>query len=219
MGAPIDTAHGVDPVQPATILDLPGAEVINASIDLWRIHKKHSTIALVFDKSGSMNDEGKIGAAKSGAIELINQLGAEDHLLFLPFSNEVLRIDLGLMGAGRQKAIDSVNRVVADGGTSLFEAIMVAREALAKAGDAGRINAIVVLTDGENNGRKVSLDGIAPKGYNEYGFLMPDKQMSVYSKKLYPTRESNPNDTTVYAAPYSGGSASNARTAAWLYAA
>lgn len=157
LGAPIDAAHGVDPAQPATIIDLPGADVINASIELWRTKKKHSTIALVFDKSGSMNDEHKIDSAKQGAIELVNQLGPEDRLVFLPFSTNVTHIDLGAMDQNRQKAIDTVSRVIADGGTNLFSAILDARALLMKSADPSRINAIVVLTDGEDNGKDVTL--------------------------------------------------------------
>ncbi len=89
VGSPIDSEHGADPKQPTTILDTPGADVIAAAIQLWRREKKPSNIALVFDTSGSMNDEGKMHAAQEGAKALIQMMDPQDLLTLVPFSTEV----------------------------------------------------------------------------------------------------------------------------------
>ena len=57
IGAPIDAAHGVDPLQPQTLLEVPDGAVLSALLDLWRSTKKASDVVLVFDKSGSMQGD------------------------------------------------------------------------------------------------------------------------------------------------------------------
>src|SRR5204862_7356046 len=54
MGAPLDAAHGVDPQQPQTLLEIPEAATLDRLLELWRSTKKSSDVTLVFDKSGSM---------------------------------------------------------------------------------------------------------------------------------------------------------------------
>src|SRR5271165_2383709 len=64
LAAPLDTAHGIDPQEPKTTLEVPSVDVINALLQLWKTEKKHSNIALVLDTSGSMAEEGKMQNAK-----------------------------------------------------------------------------------------------------------------------------------------------------------
>ena len=65
LAAPLDTAHGVDPKQPQTTLEVPSATVIKAAVDLWRKRKKHANVVLPIDISGSMRGK-KINNAKAG---------------------------------------------------------------------------------------------------------------------------------------------------------
>jgi Ca-activated chloride channel homolog len=158
IGAPIDADHGADPAEPKTILDLPGADVINASIELWRKNKKHATIALVFDRSGSMKEENRIVAARDGAREFVNMLGAEDELILVPFSSGIEPIEIGNVGANRQAALQTIDGIIPEGGTNLYKAVSDARAMLMKRAKPGRIYAIVVLTDGEDNGKSLTLN-------------------------------------------------------------
>ena len=68
--APLDADHGVDPKEPKTTLEVPSVEVMDAIIQLWREHKKHANIVLVFDTSGSMKEDNKMPGAKNGAKQL-----------------------------------------------------------------------------------------------------------------------------------------------------
>ena len=47
--APIDTQHGIDPKEPKTTLEMPGADTMDAILRLWQDNKKHSDVVLVFD--------------------------------------------------------------------------------------------------------------------------------------------------------------------------
>ena len=67
LAAPLILANGVDPKEPKTTLETPSTEVMDACLRLWQEAKKHAHVVLVFDRSGSMNEDGKILAARTGA--------------------------------------------------------------------------------------------------------------------------------------------------------
>jgi len=159
LGAPIDAAHGVNPAEPKTTLEVPPAGVVDAAIALWRLHKKHANIVLVLDTSGSMNDEEKMPNARAGAAELIDLLDDQDTLSLLPFSTRLNWAGQGLeMKDSRAKAKATVSALVADGETALYDAIAAARQYLIDHPDPGKISAIVVLTDGEDTANSTTLD-------------------------------------------------------------
>jgi Ca-activated chloride channel family protein len=159
LGAPIDPAHGVNPDEPKTTLEVPPPGVVDATIELWRHHKKHANIVLVLDTSGSMNDERKMPNARAGATELIDMLDDEDTLSLLPFSTQLNWAGQGLkMKDSRDKAKATVAALVADGETALYDSIAAARQYLLDHPDPSKISAIVVLTDGEDNKSSNTLD-------------------------------------------------------------
>jgi Ca-activated chloride channel homolog len=89
LGAPFDLAHGVDPKEPKTVLEEPSAEILNATLRLWRLKKKASSITLVIDTSGSMNEDEKIQNAKAGALDFLNLLGDADTFSLIPFNSQI----------------------------------------------------------------------------------------------------------------------------------
>ena len=66
LAAPIDTAHGVDPQEPKTTLEVPSVPMMDAILKLWAEKKRGADVVLVLDTSGSMNDDGKIENARNG---------------------------------------------------------------------------------------------------------------------------------------------------------
>jgi Ca-activated chloride channel family protein len=157
LSAPIDGAHGVDPAQPKTTLEVPSATVAKAIIELWKQRKKHANVVLVLDVSGSMQGE-KIAAAKVGGGELIAMLGDEDVLSLLPFNDQRTWAGQGLrMADNRQKASDTVASYFADGGTALYDAVIEAQRYLVDNPTADMITAVVVLSDGEDTNSTSSL--------------------------------------------------------------
>ncbi len=159
LGSPIDPAHGVNPEEPKTTLEVPPPAVVDHAIDLWRRHKKHANVVLILDTSGSMNQEAKMPNARAGATELIAMLDDEDTLSLLPFSTRLNWAGQGLrMKDSRDKANATVTSLVADGETALYDAIAAARQYLSDHPEPGKISAIVVLTDGEDNKSSNTLD-------------------------------------------------------------
>lgn len=161
LGAPIDAAHGADPQEPATTLETPGAEVIEAAIAMWRGAKKPSHVALVLDTSGSMEDDGKIAAARAGAAEFIAALGDGDRLSLMTFSSAPrwLITDQPL-AAIRGSASAQVGTLVAAGKTSLYDAVQLAVDALAADPEQSAIKAVVVLSDGADTTSATRLDAL-----------------------------------------------------------
>lgn len=163
IGAPIDAAHGVDPHQPSTILELPSADTIDRIVALWKKHKKPASVVVVFDRSGSMEENQKIYHARDGALTLLSMLDDNDQFGLVPFSSTITVFPPEPLSKGRQRMIERINAISPGGQTNLFEATLAARNLLAASAAGNRIRAVVVLTDGEDNGTRVSLGQLLEK--------------------------------------------------------
>ena len=163
LGAPFDAAHGVDPREPQTTLEVPPVDVIESVLELWRRNKKRSDVTLVLDVSGSMNEEERLINARAGAEQLVTLLDLQDTFSLLTFSNQsTWAVRDAALSAARDSVLQTVRNLFAGGGTALYDAIDEAyRHSLANARkDRGRIAAIVVLTDGQDTDSAVSLPAL-----------------------------------------------------------
>jgi Ca-activated chloride channel family protein len=163
LGAPIDEAHGVDPREPKTTLEVPRPDVMDAVLKLWHTNKKHANITLVFDISGSMQEEHKIENAREGALQFLSLLDDSDEFSLVPFNKRVtwaLR-DVPLK-TKRAEAEQAIRGLYAEGGTALYDAIAEAYAAQLQNAQKNedKISSIVVLTDGEDTDSHISLDDL-----------------------------------------------------------
>lgn len=157
--APIDTAHGVDPKEPKTTLEMPSVEVMHSIISLWHKCKKHADVVLVFDRSGSMREGNKIEAARPGSLQLLSMLSEEDVFSLLPFNSKPIWAFQGtLLKNGRGAAQSVLQGLFPDGGTALYDAINLAYDYLQKNPQTDRIAAVVVLTDGADTDSQMTFD-------------------------------------------------------------
>jgi len=159
LAAPLDSAHGMDPKEPKTTLEVPSAEVINALLQSWKTEKKHSNVVLVLDTSGSMKDENKMQNAKVGAKQLVAMLDDGDTFSFLPFSSDLRWAgrDVEVKG-GRERLLQQIDSLFANGGTALYDSIDAAYQHLAgTANPDAKIQAVVVLTDGDDTQSRMKL--------------------------------------------------------------
>lgn len=173
-GAPIDSAHGVDPSQPRTLLQIPQADVINAIKSSWHELRHKVDVMLILDRSGSMNDPiggiSKIAAARQGLKEFINLLGNDDRPGLTAFSDAADTITpVSLLGPKRQDMQNQIDQITANGSTRLFDTIAEQVSALQNL-PSKNIKAVVVLTDGMDTSSTMKLDQliqqIAAKGEN-----------------------------------------------------
>ena len=170
IGAPIDAAHGVDPHQPQAILNVPTADVVQAVQSSWENLRRKVDVMLILDRSGSMNDNGKIGAAKQGLTEFVNLLGDLDELGLTTFSDAIdLQSPVQPLGPNRQKIFRLIDAINASGNTRLYDAIDEKVKALASI-STKHIKVVVVLTDGMDDASNITktqlINDIATSGAN-----------------------------------------------------
>lgn len=166
VAAPVDVAHGVDPKEPLTTLEVPQPDVMHAILSLWHAQKKHANITLVFDRSGSMNEEHKMENARAAALQLVDDLGDDDQFSLLAFSSKsAWALKRVAMRDGRQNAKSAIGSLYASGGTALYDSIAEAYDAHLQSSeqDTEKISAIVVLTDGEDTDSALALDQLVQR--------------------------------------------------------
>jgi Ca-activated chloride channel homolog len=160
--SPIDAAHGVDPLQPQTLLEVPRAEVLVELLSVWSKNKKATEVVFIFDKSGSMHGK-PLQEAKEGAKAFLSHLGDQDTATLI-FFDHVVHPPIGpvQIGRGRDELLARIDGAVASGGTALYDAIASGRKlALERAAKRpGRIHAVVVMTDGKDESSKASLAAV-----------------------------------------------------------
>jgi Ca-activated chloride channel homolog len=159
IAAPIDVAHGVDPKQPQTILQLPSNETLSKLLDVWKLTKKGTDATVVFDKSGSMRGNAMV-QAKIGTRSFIDSLTPRDEVSLLFFDSQVYPATQPLMLSSDRKVLyDRVDSVAAEGGTALYDAIASAYAAaeLRAKKRPGEIHALIVMTDGVDENSKMTL--------------------------------------------------------------
>ena len=148
MGAPLDKAHGFDVDRPERVFGSASVDTIYAVQDLWQSARKDVNLVMLLDTSGSMSG-GKIGSARAAAIQFVEQMGDEDYLTMITFSNEpIFVLHHAQVGQARGRAIDALKGLVANGDTALYDAIGDGAATIANTGSAQTSNAMVVLTDG-----------------------------------------------------------------------
>jgi Ca-activated chloride channel family protein len=162
LASPIDEAHGVDPKEPKTTLEVPSVPVIDAILSLWQQKKKAANVVLVLDTSGSMNDNGKIRSAREGAQQLVQLMSDNDRLSLLPFNSKLTWASQNLpIKTGRDELSRTISSLFASGGTALYDSIEAAYQYLLAQNQEGHtdtILSVVVLTDGEDTESKMKLN-------------------------------------------------------------
>jgi Ca-activated chloride channel family protein len=154
-GSPLTAENGVDPSEPKTSLQVPNANVIQVVRDVWWYTKRHTNVYLVVDTSGSMRGE-KLAQAQEALRIFLEQIkGDQERVGLIEFASGVeVVLPLDELGRNRAALELAVDGLEAQGDTALLDAVYVAQQQLKALGDAERINAVVVMTDGmENNSR------------------------------------------------------------------
>ena len=158
--SPIDPALGANPTANLVAVQMPDTLVIDRIGEVWHQVRKHAAIAIVFDKSGSMADSGKITYAVKGAQEFVKRMEPTDTLLWMPFDSQIYAPVSGLKSQIGEQLISVIGGTPAEGGTALYDAVLAAYDELSKIrateGDSLRYG-IVVLSDGEDQNSSASL--------------------------------------------------------------
>jgi Ca-activated chloride channel homolog len=107
-------------------------------------------LCLILDHSGSMGGS-SLEKVKKAANRLVDRLNPGDRLSIVVFDHraKVLVPNQVIQERDRSRIKDKINRLAADGGTSIDEGLKLGIEELAK-GKADTISQAFLLTDGEN---------------------------------------------------------------------
>ncbi len=164
LGDPIVPANGVDPNQPTAELEVPSPDVLVGILDSWAQLRKDARVLLVLDISGSMgefasDDKTRLDLAQAAAISALDQFKATDDVGLWVFSTDLGEPDpnvrelVPIGPIGEQQ--DAIAAAIADqfptNGTPLYDVTEQAYESMVAGYDPSKINAIVLLTDGEND--------------------------------------------------------------------
>ena len=159
--APITAANGADPKQPERTLQLPEPRVLAAIKKAWRRDRKPANILLVLDTSGSMNDEQRLDRAKAGLDVFFRNVEPQDAVGLTIFSEKVQPlVPPAPLTKNGDELRARVRELIAEGGTAFFDATIEAFDAVRAQKATDRINAVVLLTDGEDTDSQQTADDV-----------------------------------------------------------
>ncbi|MEZ3161973.1 substrate-binding and VWA domain-containing protein [Microbacterium sp. BWT-B31] len=179
LGELFTAAYGVDPAGPAVTLPSPGVDVVSAAIDQWTQIRKPSSVLELIDISGSM-DEGigdgrsRLDGAIEGAQSTLGHFRSSDEIGVWAFTtgvessagrNIVVLRDVSPLASDREKVDSSLDelRYARRDGTPLYDAVALAYDEMTARAEPGRINAIVLLSDGQDTDSAISLDSLVAR--------------------------------------------------------
>lgn len=140
----------------------PRPEVVETMLNAWETAaKKPSLVAVVVDSSGSMEGD-KLPSVQTTLQTYINNLGRRDTIALIDFDDRI-REPVVVDGTpeGRDRGIQFISSLRADGGTRLYDAALYARNWLQDNLREDAINAVLVLTDGIDSGAGITLEQLS----------------------------------------------------------
>ncbi len=164
---PVDASNGVDPTKPETLLDVPSGEVLVGLLDNWAVQRKSGRVLMVLDVSGSMgaaadpSDPGgptKLDLAVTAVQDGLEEFKPEDRVGIRIFTtglgatgNYEDLASVEPVGPNREALANEVSTLIPLNGTPLYATVADSFAEMVTAYDPSLINAIVVLSDGEND--------------------------------------------------------------------
>ena len=153
---------GIVPAGPAVRIKPPEPAVIALIRRSWADVRKRARVLLVIDTSGSMAGD-KIAAVQKAAVLVVKAFSSDDELGFWTFSTQVdERVPVAPVGSGID-VIDQIQALQAEGSTALYRATDDAVRTMRQDWDPERINAVILLTDGQNDDSNQDLSALLSK--------------------------------------------------------
>jgi Ca-activated chloride channel homolog len=161
-GSPFANTNAVDWRQPKTTLQIPSAAVVEVIQNVWWYTKRPTNVYLVVDTSGSMEGE-KLNRAKTALHSFIAQIqGDRDQVGIVEFGSGVKRFEplRTMTGGGQARMSELITNMQAYGNTAFIDAVWQANQDLQTVADREAINAIVVMTDGQENASNYDINDL-----------------------------------------------------------
>jgi Ca-activated chloride channel family protein len=157
----VTAANGADPAKPARVLGLPEPRVLARIKQSWRVDRKPANVLLVLDTSGSMSQENRLENAKQGVATFLREVSPNDRVGLTVFSDQIRPIvPIAPVRTNGPRLRAAVRDLIADGGTAFYDATIEGARTVENLRDREHINAVVVLTDGEDTDSSASVDDV-----------------------------------------------------------
>jgi Ca-activated chloride channel family protein len=143
--------NGIVPAGPALVLKPPAPAVLDMVRKSWDSVRKRARILLVLDISGSMDGD-KLNQVKAAGGAALDVLSPNDELGLWAFSDQIYKlVPIAPVGPNHSELARHIAVLEAGGGTALYRATRDAVHEVLSGWDPNRINAVVLLTDGQNS--------------------------------------------------------------------
>lgn len=159
LGSKFTPQYGVDRKAKYDSLRPPKPDVVAAMLKSWQeFAKKPSQVVIVVDSSNSMSG-GKLPAVQNTLRHYIENLGPKERVALIDFDWEIRPpVEVDGTPQGRDRGMEFIANLQVDGGTQLYDAALYARNWLQQNRREDAINAVVVLTDGEDTNSDINLE-------------------------------------------------------------
>ena len=117
-------------------------------------------LALVIDRSGSMAGQ-KLAYARQAAAFAVDQLRAEDRVSIVAFDDRVETVVASTPAADKARLKDGIARITERGSTALHAGWVEGGVQVGAHLEPGRLNRVILFTDGQANVGETRLDAIA----------------------------------------------------------
>jgi Ca-activated chloride channel family protein len=161
---PISLANGVDPGQPTAELEVPEPEVLVGILDSWAELRKEARVMILLDVSGSMGDfadesSTKLDLAVEAALGALDEFKDTDQVGLTVFTTSpstdepAVRevVPVGPMSTNRALIAAALQEQFPGYGTPLYDATAQTYQSMVDGYDPEAINAVVLLSDGQND--------------------------------------------------------------------
>jgi Ca-activated chloride channel family protein len=176
----LNASVGIDTAKPAVTLEKPAEDVVTAALEQWTQIRKPSAVLEVIDISGSMDEligdgRTRLEAAIEGAKSTVDNFRPTDEIGVWAFTtglvgefdgqaheNVVAVREFGALGDGKESLRNDIADLAHSSrrGTPLYDTLEFAYQYMVERAQPGRINAIVVLSDGEDTDSLSSIDSL-----------------------------------------------------------
>jgi Ca-activated chloride channel family protein len=143
-------------------LSAPAPDVLDAVRAVWTELRKEARVLILLDVSGSMGQpaggETKLELAKEAAVRALSQFAARDQVGLWAFTTDLNTssgiyaelVPVAPISQNKSLITRAVENLTPLNGTPLYAAIRASVEEMGRTFDSSKINAVVVLTDGQN---------------------------------------------------------------------
>jgi Ca-activated chloride channel family protein len=141
------------------VLGLPEPRVLSHVKAAWREDRKPANVLLVVDTSGSMVEENRLERAKEGLTAFLREVSPNDRVGLTAFSDEIRPlVPIAPVRQNAPRLRSTIDTLIADGGTAFHDAAIRGLADVQELRDRDRINAVVLLTDGEDTDSSATID-------------------------------------------------------------